>query len=95
MAKVVQLHIWMQNKKGTWTEKEVLTKQPSTGQMVPHVGKRVVLDIETDNINTMKIAVSEVLKDYMRTLKYYYVVAVVQRENGEIGYRTIVPKVVL
>lgn len=95
MAKVIQLHIWMQNKKGTWIEKEVQHKKPSTGEMIPHPGKRLVLDIETQDINTMKIACAEALKKYMKQIKYYYVVAVVQREDETIGYRTIVPKVVL
>jgi hypothetical protein len=63
--------------------------------MVPHVGKRVVLEVETESIATMKIAVADVLKKYLRTIKYYYVVAVVQREDSTVGYRTIVPKVVL
>jgi hypothetical protein len=95
MAKVIQLHVWMQNKRGTWTESEVMTKQPSTGKMVPHKGKRIVLDVETESISTMKIAIAHVLKKYLRQIKYYYVVAVVQREDNTIGYRTIIPKVVL
>ena len=95
MAKVIQLHIWMQNKKGTWVENEVQHKQPSTGKMVPHPGKRIVLDVETDNINAMKIACADAIKKYIKQLKFYYVVAVVQREDSTLGYRTIVPKVVL
>jgi len=53
------------------------------------------LEVETESIATMKIAVADVLKKYLRTIKYYYVVAVVQREDSTVGYRTIVPKVVL
>ena len=94
MAKVIQLHVWMQNKSESWEDKEVMVKQPSTGKMVPHRGKRLVLEIETESFAAMKIAVAKALKKYKRSIKYYYVVAVVQREDLTIGYRTIVPKVV-
>jgi hypothetical protein len=92
-TRVIQLHVWMQNPKQTWQDSEVLNAQ--SGQ--PQPGKRIVLDIgEGATIPEMKIAVAEVLDKYRKQLVkggYYYVVAVVQRPDGEVGYRTIVPKV--
>lgn len=97
MAKVIQLHVWMQNRRKTWTESEVQVSRFRDNKkvMVPHPGKRIVLDIETDNITQMKLAVAKVVKEYEKQLGYYYVVAVVQRDDGEIGYRTIVRKTVI
>jgi hypothetical protein len=92
-TRVIQLHIWMNNKKQTWYDSEVVNVQSGK----PQPGKRIVLDIGEDaTIPEMKIAVAEVLTKYKRQLfagGYYYVVAVVQRPDGEVGYRTIVPKV--
>lgn len=100
MPQVIQLHVWMQNKKETWTDPEVLVARtdPRDGRkkMFPHVGKRAVLDVENMTIPAMKSAVAELVDSYLQKgLKYYYVVAVVQRDDGEIGYKTIVPKTVV
>jgi hypothetical protein len=88
MAHVIELHIWMQNKKETWHEPEVVNRFGNEQR-----GKRIVLDIEENTpIAEMKIAVARELDKWITQLRYYYVVAVVQRDDGEIGFRTIVPK---
>jgi hypothetical protein len=90
LAQVIELHIWMQNKKETWNEPEVITSLGNAQR-----GKRVVLEIgEGTSINEMKVAVAKELDKYHGKLKYYYVVAVVQRDDGEVGFRTIVPKTI-
>jgi hypothetical protein len=91
MAQVIQLHIWIQNKRETWKEKEVVNRFGNEQR-----GRRIVLDIEEkESVSEMKIRVAEELDKYAGKLRYYYVVAVVQRDDGEIGYRTIVPKTIL
>jgi hypothetical protein len=91
MARVIELHLWIQNKKETWNEPEVINRF-GTAQR----GKRIVLEIaEGTGIPEMKIAVAKELDKYVKKLRYYYVVAVVQRDDGDIGYRTIVRKVIL
>jgi hypothetical protein len=101
MARVIQLHLWMQNKKETWHEKEVMNQFGDYQR-----GRRVILDVGVNaSIAEMKVAVANELKKHMRSLKYYYVVAVMERDEeprkrgkkgkSNIGYRTIVPKVVL
>lgn len=89
MAKIKELHIWMQNRKMNWKEPEVVNSQ---GKM--QKGKRVVLEIADGTpVAEMKVEVAKILKQYKKQLLYYYVVAVVEREDGEFGFRTIVPKV--
>lgn len=91
MTKIKELHIWMQNKRKTWTEPEVLN---SRGQI--QKGKRIVLEIaEGTTIPEMKVAVAKELIKYKKQLLYYYVVAKVERDDMEFGYRTIVPKVTM
>jgi hypothetical protein len=88
MARVIELHIWMQNKKETWHEPEIINQFGND-----HRGKRIVLDIEENTtIAEMKIAVATELDKYITQLRYYYVVAKVQRDDETIGYRTIVPQ---
>jgi hypothetical protein len=88
-TKIIELHIWMMNRRQSWKEPEVVNSQ-GRGQK----GKRIVLDIGPDTtIPEMKIAVAEQLIKFKKDLLYYYVVAVVQRDDGEVGFRTIVPKV--
>jgi hypothetical protein len=91
MARVIELHLWIQNKKETWREPEVVNRFG-----VEQRGKRIVLEIaEGTGIPEMKVAVARELDKYVKKLRYYYVVAVVQRDDGEIGFRTIVPKTIL
>jgi hypothetical protein len=91
MAQVIALHIWIQNKKETWREPEVVNKFGNKQR-----GKRIVLEIgENTPVAEMKIAVAEELEKYTGKIRYYYVVAVVQRDDGEVGYRTVVPKTIL
>lgn len=88
MARVIELHIWMQNKKETWREPEVINQFGNEQR-----GKRVVLDVaENTSIAEMKVAVATELDKWIEQLRYYYVVAVVQRDDGTVGYRTIVPQ---
>lgn len=89
MTTIKELHIWMQNRRMNWKESNV---KNSSGRSQP--GKRIILDIEPGTpVAEMKIAVAEELIKYKKELLYYYVVAVVERDDGEMGYRTIVPKV--
>jgi hypothetical protein len=88
MARVIELHLWIQNKRETWHEPEVVNKFGNQQR-----GKRIVLEVpEGMSIPEMKILVAETLDKYIGKLKYYYVVAMVRREDGEYGFRTIVPK---
>lgn len=89
MAQVISLHIWVQNKKERWKEPEVVNRFGREQR-----GKRIVLDLdEGTSIAEMKIAVAKELDRFAGKLRYYYVVAVLQREDGKIVYRTIVPKI--
>jgi hypothetical protein len=91
VARVIQLHLWIQNKKETWKEPEVINRFGKEQR-----GKRIVLDVDEGTaIATMKTAVAKELDKRIKQLRYYYVVAVVQRDDGEIGYKTIVPKTVV
>jgi NAD(P)H-flavin reductase len=91
LARIIELHLWVQNKKETWRESEVVNRFG-----VEQRGKRIVLEIaEGTGIPEMKIAVAKELDKYANKLRYYYVVAVVQRDDGEVGFRTIVPKTIL
>lgn len=91
MARVIELHLWIQNKKETWRDPEVVNRFGHEQR-----GRRIVIDIaEGTAISEMKIAVAEELEKYAGKLRYYYVVAVVQRDDGEVGFRTIVPKTIL
>lgn len=86
MAKVIQLHLWMRDKRHKWTESEVINAKSQK----PQPGKRIVLDIMTESITEMKLAVARELQKWLPKLDYYYVVAVVEREDGTIGYRVVV-----
>jgi hypothetical protein len=91
MARVIALHIWIQNKKETWKEKEVVNRFGNAQR-----GRRIVVDIEEGTpVSEMKIAVAKELDKYAGKLRYYYVVAQVQRDDGEYGYKTIVPKTIV
>lgn len=91
MARVIELHLWIQNKKETWKEPEVVNRFGREQR-----GKRIVLEVaEGTGIPEMKVAVAKELDKHVKQLRYYYVVAVVQRDDGEVGHRTIVPKTIL
>jgi hypothetical protein len=95
MAQVIQLHVWLKDSRERWLEKEVLVMKtdPKDGhkKMLPHVGKRIVLEVEGVSIARMKTMVAETVEKWIgKKLKNYYVVAVVQRDDGSIGYKTIV-----
>jgi len=85
MAKVIQLHLWMRDKRKRWTEPEVINKWGK-----PQPGKRIVLDIQTESVMAMKLAVAKELQRWMDKIEYYYVVAVVEKNDGTIGYRVVV-----
>lgn len=91
MARVIELHLWIQNKKETWKEPEVVNRFGKEQR-----GKRIVLEVaEGTGVAEMKVAVAKELDKYQKQLRYYYVVAVVQRDDGEVAFRTIVPKTIL
>ncbi len=90
MAKVIQLHLWMQNKNHTWTEPEVVNRH---GNEQP--GKRIVIEPSGHSVVQMKLDVARELQRWLNKIQYYYVVAVVQDDNNEIRYKTIVPKTVV
>ena len=91
MARALELHIWMQNKKQTWTEPEVVNRLGKHQR-----GKRIVLELkEGTTVAEMKVAVATELDRWRKQLRYYYVVVVAQRDDGRIGYRTIVPKTIV
>jgi hypothetical protein len=97
MAHVIQLHVWMQNRRESWVDPEVQTikTDPTDGRkkLMPHVGKRVVLDVEGLSVTAMKTLVAQTVDSYIqKKLLYYYVVAVILRDDGEYGYKTIVRK---
>lgn len=86
--RVIELHLWVQNKDRTWST--------DTGRKKPTPGKRIVIDPPgSGSIVEMKIAVAKELQKLANKLEYYYVVVVVERNDGTPGYRTIVPKTVV
>jgi len=90
MAELIEIHIWMQNKRKTWTEPEVIN--PHSGK--PQPGRRVVLDVGPGtSVAELKVSIAKELEKVTKELLYYYVVAVMQKDDGQIGYRTIVRKV--
>jgi ribosomal protein S5 len=93
MAKVIQIHIWLKDKKERWREPEVVNPRSNK----PMKGKRIVLEPESDSLTGMKIQVAREIQKWYRTgeLLSYYVVVVVRREDGEIAYRTIVRTTVM
>ena len=93
--KIAQLHLWLQNKQGTWTEPEVLrfSKQYPDGK--PARGKRIVLEPETQSIANIKLQIAKEIVKWRKQIESYYVVVVIERSDGTLGYRTIVPKIVL
>jgi hypothetical protein len=99
MAKIIQLHLWMKDKKDQWTEPEVLRKKYVNNvlQMAPAIGKRIVLEPESDSITGMKIQIAKEILKWRRTgkLKSYYVVAVAQKNDGEVAFRTIIPTTIV
>lgn len=90
MVKVIQIHLWIQNKNHTWTEPEVINRH---GNEQP--GKRIVIEPSGPSIVQMKLDVARELQRWIKKIQYYYVVVVVEKDDGEIGYRTIVPKTVV
>lgn len=91
MSKIIQLHLWMRDKAEKWFEYEVINNISKK----PTPGKRLVIDINTDNIFDMKLAVAKELRPYLDKIQYYYVVAVRQAEDGSVTYRTVVRKQVI
>lgn len=88
MSRIIQLHLWMRDKKERWVEPEVVNNLSGN----PTPGKRIVIDIDTDNLMEMKLAVAKELRPWIDKLKYYYVVAVRQAEDGSVTYRMVVRK---
>lgn len=93
--KILQLHLWLQNKKETWTEPEVLRFSKKHPEGVAIKGKRVVLEPESQSIASIKLQVAKELLKYRNQLKSYYVVVAVERSDGSAGYRTIVPRIII
>jgi hypothetical protein len=93
--KIIQIHVWIQNKRETWAEPEVLrfSKQHPEGK--PVRGKRIVLEPESQSITAIKMQIARELMKWKGQLLSYYVVIVVEKRDGAPGYRTIVPKIVL
>jgi hypothetical protein len=85
--KVVQLHLWIMDKKHRYREPEVLNKH---NEPVP--GKRIVIEPSGPSILQMKMDVAREIRKWVGKIEYYYVVAVVEKADGTPGYRTIVPK---
>lgn len=90
MATVIQLHLWIMDKKKTWTEPEVVNRH---GNESP--GRRIVIEPSGPSVVQMKLNVARELGKWMGKIIYYYVVAVVEKDDGSIAYRTIVPKTVV
>ena len=88
MAKIIQIHLWMHDKADRWREPEVTN--PRSGK--PQKGKRIVMEPETDSLTQMKIQIAREVIKWRKTgqLKNYYVVIAVQKEDGEIAYRTVI-----
>lgn len=93
--KIIQLHVWIQNKRKTWTEPEVMRFSKRYPEGKPASGKRIVLEPETQSIPGLKIQIAKELAKWRPQLLYYYVVMVVEKSDGTPGYRTIVPKIVI
>lgn len=93
MAKIIQIHIWLKDKRDRWREPEVLSGRSQK----PMKGKRIVIEPESDSLTVMKIQVAREVMKWRNTgeLRSYYVVVVVQKEDGDIAYRTIVPTTVV
>lgn len=89
MAKIIQIHLWLKDKSEHWTEPEVT--RPRTDKPMP--GKRIVIEPHSDSLTEMKIQIAQELMRWRKTgrLKSYYVVVVVEQDNGDIRYRTIIP----
>jgi hypothetical protein len=90
--KVLELHVWIQNKKETWTEPEVLRFSKAYPEGRPSRGKRLVMIPESQVLNSMKLQIAKELAKWRSQLAYYYVVVAVEKSDGTTGYRTIVPK---
>ena len=90
MARVIQIHLWMMDKRQSWHESEVINRYGK-----PQPGKRIVLDVMNPSIVEMKMAVAKELASWKDKILYYYVVVVVEKDDGTIGYRTIVKKTVV
>jgi hypothetical protein len=84
--KVIQLHVWLKDPKNKWYEPEVVNKN---GDPVP--GKRIVIEPSGPSVVQMKLDVAKVILEWRNKIESYYVVAVVERDDGTPGYRTIVP----
>ena len=91
MATLIEFHVWLHDKARKWKEPEV----HRNGKPVP--GKRLVIEPESDNITQMKLQIARAITPYRRSgkLQYYYVVAVAETEDGNLAYRTIVPKTIV
>jgi hypothetical protein len=95
MMKILQLHLWIQNKRETWTEPEVIRFSKKFPEGKPSKGKRIVIEPESQSLPGLKIQLAKELEKWKAQIKYYYVVVVVEKSDGTPGYRTIIPKVVL
>lgn len=97
MAKIIQLHIWLKDKKERWTEPEVLRQHTIDGKkaMLPAPGKRLVIEPESDSLTQMKIQIARTVIPFRSKIRSYYVVAVVEKSDGEVAFRTIIPMTVI
>jgi len=93
--KILQLHLWIQNKRETWTEPEVLRFSKQCPEGKPSRGKRIVIEPESQSLAGIKLQIAKELVKYRNQLLYYYVVVVVEKSDGTPGFRTVVPKVVI
>jgi hypothetical protein len=91
---VIQLHLWMMDKKHKWTEPEVVKKDPD-GKLYEAPGKRIVIEPSGPSVIQMKMDVARELDKWIKRLEYYYVVAVAEKSDGTPVFRTIVPKTVV
>lgn len=93
--RIVQLHLWIQNAEKSWTEPEVLRFSKQFPEGKPSRGKRIVLEPESQAIADIKLQIARELVKWRKQIESYYVVVAVERGDGTIGYRTIVPKIIL
>lgn len=93
--KILQLHLWIQNKQGTWSEPEVVRFSKKYPDGKPARGKRIVIEPETQSLADIKLQIAREVVKWRNQIESYYVVVAIERSDGTTGYRTIVPKIVL
>ena len=93
--KILQIHLWMQNKKETWTEPEVLRFSKLYPEGKPQRGKRIVIEPDSQSLPAIKLQIAKELIKWRSQLLHYYVVVVVEKSDGSPGFRVIVKKQVI